>query len=116
MGRDRPGRRVVPVDAARRCASARRRPGPWAARGQRGRLQGLVVGIEAVAEDVLLARLVDRRRSARRRRSRRRPSAPSGLAEGRQAVDGVVVGQGGGPDPGRGQAFGQGGRRAARRR
>ena len=74
-----------------------------------GAPQGLVVRVEAVPEDVLLPFFAvdDGQLDARDE-----PDAlpPRGLAEGRQTLDGVVVGQGRGPDPGRGQPFGQLGR------
>ncbi len=73
------------------------------------RFQGVVVRVEPVAEDVLLpgVSVDDGQLDAGDEPD---PLLSRGFAEGGQAVDGVVVGQGRGPDPGRRQPVGQLGR------
>ncbi len=85
-----------------------RRDGPRHGPGQE-RFQGLVFRVEAVSEDVLLPRFaVDDGQLDARDEADAPP--PGGLAEGRQTLDGVVVGQRDGPGSPRREPFGQLGR------
>ena len=120
------GRRRGPRDpaAARRVVPVGPSPVPVEGRGQgleigrpfAGRVpsqelaQSLVLGVEPVSEEVLfpLFGIEDGELDAGDE-----ADAPvgQGVPEGRQALDGVVVGQGGRPDPRLGQPLGQVGRR-----
>ncbi len=107
-GHDRMGEDGQPARAVEDPDGLGRRDGSRHGLGQE-RLQGLVLRVEPVAEDVLLPGLAvdDGQLDAGDEAD---PFLPRGFAEGGQTVDGVVVGQGRGPDPGRRQPVGQLGR------